>query len=198
MKTVIAFAIGYLIGNFATSVVLSKFTYNDDVRKHGSGNAGATNMLRVFGLGPATITFIGDSLKAILAVYLGRLIGGHEGSLYAGAAVVLGHNWPILLNFKGGKGIACSIGVLMFLNPALGIIALAIGVAVIFRFRYVSLGSIVGIVSAPILFLVAGENSGTVYLAAFLALLAIARHKDNILRLLDGSEKRVGEKTRVR
>ncbi len=106
--TIIAIA-AYLLGNVQFAIILSKWKYHDDVRKHGSGNAGSTNMLRVFGLKPGLLTFAGDFCKGVLAVLLGRLVAGERGSYVAALFVVLGHDFPVFLQFKGGKGVASNL-----------------------------------------------------------------------------------------
>jgi glycerol-3-phosphate acyltransferase PlsY len=186
----------YFIGNFSSAYILGKRVENKDIRKFGSGNAGATNALRVFGKKVGLFAFILDVLKGILAVYIGGLLLGDRGELIAGVFVVLGHNWPILLRFKGGKGIATSLGVVVSLHWPTAIICIVIGVLIIIITRYVSLGSIVAAGLVPIIGIVANRpfNKDFFITTLILAILAIYRHKDNIKRLINGEEFKLGER----
>src|SRR5690625_5037916 len=109
--------VAYFIGNFSTSYIISKMLGKIDIRKHGSGNAGATNVFRVLGLKAAALTFLGDALKGIVIAGLAKYFGGIQLAIICGFAVVLGHNFPLLLKFKGGKGITTSIGVFLVIDP---------------------------------------------------------------------------------
>lgn len=140
MKVVITILLSYLLGCFSSAYVLGKLTKNIDIREYGSGNAGATNALRVLGKKLGALTFLLDILKGILAVVIGKYLLGLDGGLLASIFVVLGHNFPVFLNFKGGKGVATSLGVLMILNWKIGLVCLIVGVTVIILTRYVSLG----------------------------------------------------------
>ena len=112
--------IGYLLGSVSAGILYSHLL-GSDIRRHGSKNPGASNMLRIYGMNAGTITFIFDCAKAIGAVLLGRLIAGQNGAMAAGFFAIIGHNWPLYFGFKGGKGIACCTGVFVFAFPALGI-----------------------------------------------------------------------------
>ncbi len=144
--------ISYLIGNFSSAYILGKIFKNEDIRNYGSGNAGATNALRVFGIKIGLASFVIDAFKGgVLAVYIGSLLLGYKGSLIGGVFVVLGHNWPIFLKFKGGKGIATSLGVMISLHWPTAIVCIIIGLLIIAITRYVSLGSIVATGMVPII-----------------------------------------------
>lgn len=188
--------ISYFIGNFSSAYILGKIFQKKDIRNYGSGNAGATNALRVFGKKLGGITFILDVLKGILAVYIGEKMMGYNGKLIASIFVVLGHNWPVFLKFKGGKGIATSLGVIFLLHWSTAIICTAIGVAIIIITRYVSLGSIIAAGLVPIIGSILNRpfNKDFFITTLILAILAIYRHKDNINRLLKGEEFKLGEK----
>ncbi|MFZ5354744.1 MAG: glycerol-3-phosphate 1-O-acyltransferase PlsY [Bacillota bacterium] len=190
--------IAYLLGNFSTSYIVSKRTAHIDIREHGSGNAGATNVLRVLGLKAAAVTFIGDSIKGAAAVMIGRHFLGDMGVLLAGVFVVLGHNWPIVLKFKGGKGIASTIGVILAVNPLIGLLSLAVGILVILIFRYVSLGSIIGICILPVSLLIFKQPGEMLMLSIILAILAVYRHAGNIQRLLNGTEAKIGQRSSLK
>ncbi|MBO4331366.1 MAG: glycerol-3-phosphate acyltransferase, partial [Oscillospiraceae bacterium] len=141
--TALAAAVGYLIGSLSIAVIYTKIKYRRDVRTQGSGNAGATNVARVFGLGAGLLTFAGDGLKTAAAMLLGRFIAGEPGFIAAGAACLIGHAWPVFFGFKGGKGIACSTAVLLILFPWQGAVAVALCLLTIAVTRYVSLGSMI-------------------------------------------------------
>lgn len=187
--------IAYFIGNFSTSYLVAKLFAKIDIREHGSGNAGSTNVLRTLGVKAAALTFLGDLLKGVIAVYLGNKYGGSMLALLCGVAVVIGHNWPVFLGFKGGKGIATTIGVVIAIKPLVALICVSIGVVILFRFKYVSLASITAISVLPFTIIIYGLNY--FLFGLILALLAIYRHRENIKRLLAGNERKIGEKSSV-
>lgn len=195
-KIITVIGIGYLFGNIATSYILGKLIEGKDIRKYGSGNAGATNALRVFGAKIAAITFIIDALKGVLAVIIGRWILGDTGALLAGVSVIIGHNWPVFLRFKGGKGIASTIGVVLTINYPLALICITIGLIIVYKTKYVSLGSIISMALLPIwgLIIVRPFNFDFFMFTLILSLMAIYRHKSNISRLLKGQENKLGKK----
>ncbi|MCR2042545.1 glycerol-3-phosphate 1-O-acyltransferase PlsY [Anaerosalibacter massiliensis] len=188
--------ISYFIGNFSSAYILGKLYEKKDIRNYGSGNAGATNALRVFGIKIGILAFIFDILKGFIAVTVSKNIMGFNGGLIAGLFVVIGHNWPIVLKFRGGKGIAASLGVMLCLNLPTAIICMAIGFLVIAKTRYVSLGSIMATGLVPIvgLFTKKPFNFNFFFFTIALALMAILRHKSNIKRLLNGKESKLGER----
>lgn len=188
--------IGYGLGNFATSFILGKVFKKTDIRKHGSGNAGATNALRVFGVKLAAATFVIDALKGVLAVIIGNSILGPIGGLIGGASAVVGHNWPILLKFKGGKGIASTIGVVTTINYQIALICVIVGVLIVVKTKYVSLGSITAISLLPILavFMIRPFDLHFLVFSLVLAAMAIFRHRSNIKRLISGNESKLGQK----
>lgn len=181
---------GYLLGNFQTAVVVSKRLFKDDVRKHGSGNAGTSNMIRVFGFLPGLITFAGDFLKGVAAVLIGRLLMGRDGGMIAGAFVALGHCFPVFLRFKGGKAVATSLAVICMHFPLAGLLGFVIGIAVFFLTKRFSLMSLCGTAVILIMTLVFKlHDVRLVILVAFLFALIYLRHWENIGRLLRGEEK---------
>ena len=185
-------AAGYVIGNFETAVLLSKFFFHDDVRKHGSGNAGTTNMLRVFGMKPGIFTFIGDLLKGMLAVIIGRLLAGELGGYVCGLFAVIGHDFPVLFGFKGGKGVATSLGIAWLVATPEAAAATAIGFAIIYFSQMVSLGSLLGFtgfVIATVAFNLA--DIPLCILCAVLLALMIIRHIENIKRIIKGNESKL-------
>lgn len=192
MKYILIGIISYFIGNISFAYILGKIFTKKDVRDYGSGNAGATNAIRAFGRKIGAMVFLGDVLKGVIAVILGRMFAGQTGAYIAGAMVITGHNWPVLLSFKGGKGVATTIGVMVFVNFFLTSICVVIGVLVILFTRTVSLGSILGMASAPIVavLFVRPFNAELLVFCLFIAGMSIYRHKDNIKRLKNGSENK--------
>ncbi|MBO5159080.1 MAG: glycerol-3-phosphate 1-O-acyltransferase PlsY [Lachnospiraceae bacterium] len=202
--------IGYLFGIIQTAYIYGKMN-GIDIREHGSGNAGTTNALRVLGKKAGAIVFAGDFLKCFIVIHLAKWIFKNLASdilpligLYAATGCILGHNFPIQLGFRGGKGIACTAGLLAAFDLRIGVIALLTFLAIVIVTRYVSLGSMV-IVTEFVLFIVIFGQLGYYHmaqapliemyvLAAFLAGMAIYRHRANIVRLLNGTENRIFEK----
>ena len=197
MKDVILIIItSYLLGNFQTSYILGKIIKKTDIREFGSGNAGTTNALRVFGKKFALATLLLDALKGVIAVIIGKYILNDMGMLISGIFVVLGHNWPVFLKFKGGKGIATTIGVALVTLPVQGIICIAIGISIIIKTKYVSLGTMLAVAIWPIVYLFTKRPFDHRYFifTLILALMAIYKHKSNISRLLRGEESKLGKK----
>jgi len=197
MLDIVIIAIAYFIGNISTSFIVAKLMANVDIRSVGSGNAGSTNVLRTLGKKAAAITFLGDSLKGVAAVLIARFFGIHEYiELFAGVAVVVGHNWPVFLKFKGGKGIATTIGVTLAINYFAALICLSIGIIILIKSKYVSLASISAITVFPVFLFF--QSTQYFFFGTTLCLLAIFRHRENIQRLMNGTERKIGEKSGVR
>lgn len=186
----------YLIGSFSSAYVLGKVFLKKDIRNYGSGNAGTTNAVRVFGKKIGAITFILDMLKGVLAVYIGGRLLGYEGKIITGIFAVIGHNWPIFFKFKGGRGIATSFGVLISLYWPIAILSFIFFIVVVAITRYVSLGSILCAILVPILGILIKKPFDRLYVIAtvILAIMAIFRHRDNIRRLMQGQEFKIGER----
>lgn len=197
VRYVLVSVIAYFLGNFATSYIVSMRAAHIDIRKHGSGNAGATNVLRVLGAKAAALTFLGDALKGVVAVLIGRYLAGSNGALLAGLFVVIGHNWPVTLGFKGGKGVATTIGAMLAINPLLVLIVFAVGVTVLITTKYVSLASITGMVIFPITMLMFKQEPEYIAFSFILAILGIFKHRKNIGRLIKGTESKIGKKTKA-
>ncbi len=183
--------IGYFLGNISSSYLVGKLMGKVDVREHGSGNLGATNVYRVLGFKAGVIVFLADTLKGLLATLIGLWIKGDVGGLIGGIAAVAGHNWPFLLEFKGGKGIATSFGSIVILFPLISLILLIVEVLVIAFTGYVSLASITVAVLFPILVIAFRYSIKHIIGALILAILAIYRHRSNISRLLKGQENKI-------
>ncbi len=180
---------GYLLGNVQCAVILSRLKYHDDVRNHGSGNAGSTNMLRVFGLKPGLVTFVGDFLKGVLGVLIGRWIAGETGGYISALFTVLGHDFPAFLGFKGGKGVAASFGIVWVLNPLYGAIITAVAVIAMWAFKTVSIVSLIGVTTYLVLTLCfSWDNTQMVVLIVILWALIVIRHAENIRRICKGEE----------
>ena len=185
--------IAYLLGNISTSYIIAKKMMGVDIRTQGSGNAGSTNVLRTLGKKAGAMTFIGDLLKGVIAVLIGKLIATISGVDIATAGylavvgVVCGHNWPAFLVFRGGKGVATSLGSMIAINPVLAFLVI---VAIT---KYVSLGAIIGISMSPIM-MVFTKNSKGLIATLFLTVSVIYTHRENIKRLLSGTERKLGEK----
>lgn len=204
MALVIVTAVAaYLIGSVNSSILISRIVSGKDIRESGSGNAGATNMLRTMGKKYAVITLIIDILKGVIAVLLARLAAGHGAPAWvtyaAGVCVVLGHNFPVFFGFKGGKGVATSLGVVLLLDWKIGIIVLAAALAIMAISKYVSLGSIMAAVIFAVLetVMMAVHNEFNVVQLVCVLILAgllIARHHANIGRLIHGTENKLGSK----
>lgn len=192
-KYILCAIIGYLMGSISTGILLSK-AQGRDIRNEGSKNAGATNALRVFGLKIGLLTFIGDCLKAVIAMGVAALIGGHETAMFTGLFVILGHNWPVFFQFKGGKGVACSSAVILCLFPLEGLIAILLCIAAIYFTRYISLGSMVMIVTFFFILLFTRGFWPCGAWALIIMVLGLLRHKDNVVRLLSGKENKVSFK----
>jgi glycerol-3-phosphate acyltransferase PlsY len=194
IKYLIVSVIAYLLGNFATAYLVSKAAGKIDIRNHGSGNAGSTNVLRVLGVKAAVVVFIGDVLKGVAAVLIGRYLAGSYGELLAGIFVVAGHNWPILLGGKGGKGIATTIGAVIPMDPLMVLIIVITGVIIITLTRYVSLASIAGVVIFPIAMIITHKPIEYIIFSFILSAMAVFKHRTNIDRLVKGRESKIGLK----
>ena len=188
---------GYLLGSVTFGLVFTKMV-GIDLRKVGPGTIGATNVLRTGRKDLALLTLICDSGKAALAAYIAMLIAPDEISdlagLTAGTFGVIGHNFPVWLKFKGGKGVAATLGMLLVTCPFVGVLTCATWLAVAGMFRYSSLAALIALVAAPIyaLFLELPPEFPCFY--GFLAVLAIIRHQSNIRRLIKGEESKIGKK----
>jgi len=196
MKYLVIILISYLIGNVSNAYFIGKIFLKKDVRDYGSGNAGATNAIRAFGYKVGILVFLGYLLKGVLAAYISHKIDPLYGKYIGGMFLLVGHNWPAVLNFKGGKGIASSIGVMLFINPYLSLICFAIGLSVAVLTKIVSLGSLIGVSIAPIIAIIFFRPLKAEFLifTILLSLMAIYRHKENIVRLIKGEEKKLKTK----
>ena len=179
---------GYLLGDIQTAIIISKKHYHDDVRNHGSGNAGSTNMVRVFGIKPGAATFAGDFLKGVIGVLAGRLLCGQLGGYVGGLFVVVGHCWPVFAGFRGGKGVASSFGIAWMTFPLGAAITTGVITLLFLLTKRVSVMSLAGILTFFLTTVIFGGNPFLIALAAALTVVVYVRHKDNIVRLLHGEE----------
>lgn len=182
----------YFIGNISPSVIISRRYNNTDIREHGSGNAGATNVMRVMGKKAGIIVFLMDMLKGILPTALGMYFGNIEVGFFCGVSAVLGHIFPVLLGFKGGKGVATSLGVGLVLAPLYALTGFLVFGLIVMKTKYVSLGSIMGTLTFPILQIATVRNPVVVVMSFVLGMLIVYSHRANIKRLLNGTENKIG------
>ncbi len=192
--------IPYLLGSINFAIIISGRRFHDDVREHGSGNAGMTNMLRTYGKRAAGLTLLGDALKAVLAAIVGYYMMGMYGAYIAGFFCVLGHTFPVFHKFKGGKGVVTTAASMLMCNPIVFLIILALFVTIVAIWRFISLGSIMCALLYPFILsgvdmVLLGHPSGLYIIFALLtSVLVIVKHKDNIKRLLEGKENKLSFK----
>lgn len=202
LYVVLSVVIGYLLGSINASVVIGKTFYGKDIREYGSGNAGATNTLRTFGKPAAVAVFIVDFLKGIAACFIGQLLVGYidnlgwAGIYLAGFAAVIGHNWPVFFGFRGGKGVLTSFAVILYISPVPALICLTVFIVIVVLTRYVSLGSIIGAIVWPVVSLFFKLPALLIAIAVLMSFLIVLRHKGNIKRLFDGTEKKLSFKNK--
>jgi glycerol-3-phosphate acyltransferase PlsY len=183
----------FLFGSIPVGVIIAK-AKGVDLKKVGSGNIGATNVLRSLGKWPAALTLLGDILKGTIAVALGRYFGTgtfHEGLM--GLSAVLGHNFSLFLGFRGGKGVATSLGVFILYSPKTALITFIIWLVVVLMTKYSSLGALISFGLLP-LNIVLFDSKEKLPVALLITTFIIIRHTDNIQRLIKGTERRIGER----
>lgn len=203
---IIVAIIAYLLGSISFSVIISKKMAGFDVREKGSGNAGSTNVLRTVGKKAAILTLICDCLKGVLAILIayiaGNIVKDIDKSLLvqlAGIFVVIGHTFPVFFKFKGGKGVATSLGVLLMVNWQIGLICLVFALVLMALTRFVSLGSVAAAVLFPVLTVFIRTNylvpGNYIIFGIILAVLVIFNHRENVKRLLEGKENKLSFKS---
>ena len=199
MFNVLAIIAAYLIGSLSFAVIVSKYYGMDDPRTYGSGNPGATNVLRSGKKKAAALTLLGDAVKGLVAVILARCLQDALNlsdatiALVAIAALV-GHMWPIFFNFKGGKGVATALGVLLALSPATALLCTLVWLVMAFGFKVSSLAALVATVCAPIFAFFMMPHASWAWAIVFIAALVLYRHKSNIQNLIQGKESKIGDK----
>ena len=196
---VLCIVVPYLIGSLNPAIILSRKIYHDDIRSHGSGNAGTTNTLRTYGKKMAIIIFSLDLFKAALAVVFGLFTLAIMGGAIAGLFVIVGHMFPIYYRFKGGKGVACLAMVVLILSPISFLILMPLFILIVIMSRFVSLGSIMAVMLLPVIhnaFYVAPEGSNpsngwTTVSFLLIMILVVYMHRENIKRLREGKESKI-------
>lgn len=210
MFRLICLVIGYAIGCFQTAFIVGKAVGKIDIRDYGSGNAGMTNITRVMGPKAGLIVFLSDIFKAVVGYYICTFIFKGTGvfvpgdgnllwlpGLYGGIGVILGHNFPFYMKFKGGKGIAATVGVIMCLDFRIAAIIYVIAIALIIVSKYISLASLVMTLLLPILMYALSFDTESIVLGCVIAVLAYYQHRANIVRLINGTENKFSLKKKV-
>ena len=198
LQYVVVIVLAYLLGSLSWGYMLLRWRLGTDVRQYGSGRTGMSNVLRTGGGKMAALVFALDVGKGVLAVMMAKEATGASGAEVAAAlAALVGHNWPVFLGFRGGRGILTALGGLSMMAPVPAVVATAIWLATAFGSRYISLGSIIGVVAGAVsliaLVMLAGWYSQTYMIfAGVAAVMIIWQHRDNIQRLINGSERRIG------
>ena len=189
----------YFLGNISTSYLVAKRLSGQDIRTQGSGNAGSTNVMRNYGKKAGAMTFVGDLLKGMIAVFIGQFIAKMMGldvvvaGYWAVVGVVCGHNWPAFLGFRGGKGVATSLGSMIAIHPIIALSCFGFFLIIVAVTKYVSLGSVLSIAMSPVIMAVNGNKQGFL-VTLFLAISVAYTHRANIKRLLNGTESKIGQK----
>ncbi len=198
--------VGYLFGSINTSLLLSRFLYHDDIRKHSSGNAGMTNVMRTWGKGAAAATLLGDLIKTAIAVLLGGLYMGENGMYIAGFFAVIGHIWPCFFGFRGGKGVVAALGLILFTEPMVALVLALIFVCIVAATKFISLGSIMGVMLYPLIlnrmYILLHHTDGVPFIPTVISfclmVVVIIKHRENIRRLTKGQENKFSFKKSVR
>lgn len=195
--SIAAIVLSYLLGSISFSVLLAKAIRGIDIRQHGSGNAGATNTLRILGKGPAAAVLLLDVVKGVAAVWIGIWLsdGSPWIAAFSGIAAIAGHNWPLYFHFRGGKGIATAIGVMASLAFLPALCAGVLAILSIVLTRYVSLGSLIFVALTPVFILILPGYSMSIFWGSLIiCLFAFWRHRTNIVKLAKGQENKLGSK----
>lgn len=188
----------YLLGSLNFAVILSKLFHHDDIRNYGSGNAGATNMVRTYGRKWGIITFICDGLKAAVSVLGSMLLMGEGGAYIAALFAILGHIFPVYYKFRGGKGVAVAAISILCLNPMVFGILVVLFVVIVYVSRYISLGSVICAFFYPMLLNAFNADKGFIstVISILLAVIVIVMHRSNIKRLMNRTENKIGQKAK--
>jgi len=188
----ISAVIGYLMGCVSTGLIVSKAYGHIDIRNHGSGNAGMTNVMRTLGWLPGFLAFAGDMLKGLLATFIGKWIAGNIGMCVGGLFAVVGHNWPVFFRFKGGKGISTSFGFILATDWRIALILIGVQFVILLSTGFMSLASLASSVMFFVLAIVFDHHNIAYLVTAFIAMsMSIYSHRANIGRLLRGEENRL-------
>ena len=206
VSVLLCMAVGYFLGSINTSIIISRLFFGEDVRNYGSGNAGMTNVLRTYGKKSAALTLVGDVLKTVIAILIGRFIGfpvmfgsvigeSAYGVSFAGYITalfcVIGHTFPAYYKFKGGKGVLCAAAAIAMLSPLTFLWLFIMFVIIVVGTKFVSLGSVIAVMTYPILLdRIEGTSICTV-IAFMMAAIVVYNHRTNIKRLLEGKENKI-------
>lgn len=195
LLVVLSAVIGYLFGTIPVGACIARLYGNLDIRKHGSGNTGTTNVLRTLGWVPSLLTLLGDCLKGVFGALIGRWLGGEAGMLAGGFFAVLGHDFPVFTGFRGGKGIATSLGITFVICTPVAPWLVVIVIAIVAVVRIMSVGTLAASIAYPILFWIYLPDGASLPLylsfAVAMALLSFFCHRSNLRRLLRGEENRL-------
>ena len=193
--------ISYFMGTISCAYLRSKYIFSKDIRQYGSKNPGTTNMLRTFGKKAGAVTLVGDYLKGTIAVLISSFLAKKLGAdpdlarYISALAVVCGHNWSVFMRFRGGKGVATSYGAMLAISPLMTLASMVFYIIILLVTRYVSIASMLGVCLFPILMLMTDDMSG-LWLGILLSVSVVYKHRENIRKLLNGRENRLGTKTR--
>ncbi|MBQ7384321.1 MAG: glycerol-3-phosphate 1-O-acyltransferase PlsY [Clostridia bacterium] len=203
IATVICIVAPYLLGSMNFAIIISKTRYKSDIRNYGSGNAGATNMMRTFGKAAAGLTFLGDALKAFASGMIGYIVLGQYGAYIAGLFCILGHMFPIYYKFKGGKGVVTAAISVLMCNPIVFLVLLVIFVIIVACTKYISLASVMCMLLYPVILdrmekWMNGYTGAYEIIAIITAALIIFMHRENIKRLWQGKESKFSFKKSVK
>ena len=194
-NAILSAVIGYLLGCIPCGVLIAKFYGHMDIRKTGSGNSGTNNVLRTLGWAPSLLTLAGDCIKGVLAALIGRWLGGEAGMLAGGLFAVLGHDFPVFMKFKGGKGIATSLGVSLVICPVVALLLTAIVIVIVAVTRIMSAATLAVSLAYPVLtwlLLPEGANPALrIGFAVLLMILSFFCHRSNLRRLSRGEENKL-------
>ena len=206
LACVLPAVIGYLLGSVNTAVLISRAFYREDIRTKGSGNAGMTNMMRTYGRGAAAATLIGDMLKTAISVGIGALLAAEAGMYIAGLFSVIGHIFPVFFGFKGGKGVASTAALVLCTEPVAFFILIFIFICIVAATKFLSLGSIMTVMMYPLIlnrvYMLIRDPAGVPFIPTMVSfavmVLIVAKHRDNIRRLMKGEESKFTIKKSVK
>lgn len=194
---------GYLLGSLNSAIIVSKTLYHKDIRQFGSGNAGLTNMFRVYGKKGALLTLLGDVLKQIVSVFIGILVAGQTGAYIAGLFCMIGHIFPVYYGFKGGKGVLTAATMILIIDPIIFLVLIVVFAVVLLFTQYVSLASIIAAITYPAAVFYAAKlrtgNAPDIYsmlFALFVGLIVIFMHRSNIFRIFNNEESKFSFKNK--
>ncbi|MGI6037998.1 MAG: glycerol-3-phosphate 1-O-acyltransferase PlsY [Limnochordia bacterium] len=194
MPDLILIIVAYFIGNISSGYLVGRLK-NIDIRQYGSGNIGATNVLRTLGVLPSLMTLVLDVGKGVVAVLLAARYGSAPWiPALAGVFAIIGHIWPVFLGFRGGRGVATAFGVVLALMPMVALFIAVVWLFLVFVTRYISVGSIGAAASLPVGAWLLGESTQMIIISALLGILVIWRHRPNMQRLLAGEEFKIGQR----